>query len=44
MMALKKAGKGKALDAVIDLIIKGIGKMHTADTKEFKGLNHFVQD
>ena len=40
--ALSKAGKQKPLEAVIDLILNGIGKMDSINTEEYKGLNFFL--
>jgi hypothetical protein len=40
--ALNKSGKSKPLEAVMDLILIGLGKMDSINTEEFKGLNFFL--
>ena len=44
LTALAKAKKLKPLDAVMGLVINGLGKLNRVTTTEYEGLNYFVQD
>lgn len=44
LTALAKAKKLKPLDAVMGLVINGLGKLNRITTTEYEGLNYFVQD